>query len=180
MDKTIKEIGEYLKSGKIGVIPTDTVYGIVSSAFNKKSVAKLYSIKKRDLKKPMIILISSLKDLDLFGAKIEKEIAKKYWPGKVSIITPCASKKFEYLSRKEKSLAFRLPDDKFLAALIKVSGPLVAPSANPEGKKPAETIERAIDYFGNKADLYVDFGKLKSKPSKIISIKDGKAKIIRK
>jgi len=179
MNKMIKEIGEYLKAGKIGVIPTDTIYGIVCSALNKKSVAKLYRIKQRDLKKPMIILISSIKDLDLFGVKIKKEIVKKYWPGKVSIVVDCSSKKFEYLSREEKSLAFRFSDDKFLISLLKVSGPLVAPSANPEGAKPAETIEQAIDYFGNKADLYVDFGKLRSKPSKIISVKDGKIKIVR-
>lgn len=180
MDKIIKEIGQSIKSGKIGVIPTDTIYGIVCSAFNKKAVAKIYKIKKRNLSKPVIILIAKLKDLDLFGVKINKDIAKKYWPGKVSIILDCNNKKFEYLTRCQKSLAFRIPNNKFLAQILKITGPIVAPSANLEGQKPAEDIEQALKYFGEKVDFYVDAQKLKSKPSKIIFVKDNKIKVIRK
>jgi L-threonylcarbamoyladenylate synthase len=174
----IKEIGEDIKKGLIGVIPTDTIYGIVCSAMNKKSVEKLYKIRKRDTKKPMIILISSIKDLGLFDVKIEKKITDKYWPGKVSIIIPV--KKFEYLHRGKNSLAFRIPDNKDLIKLLKLSGPIVAPSANIEGKEPAETIEEAYGYFQNKIDFYVDCGKLKSKPSKIISLMNDKIEIVRK
>jgi len=177
-NEVIKEIGEDIKKGRIGVIPTDTIYGIVCSAMKKKSVEKLYKIRKRDSKKPMIILISSLKDLNLFGVKIDKKITDKYWPGKVSIIVPI--KKLEYLHRGKNSLAFRLPDNKALIKLIKISGPIVAPSANTEGEKPAETIEEAKEYFKDKIDFYVDCGKLKSKPSKIISLLNNNIEIIRK
>ncbi len=180
MDKVIKEIGQSIKSGEIGVIPTDTIYGIVCSAFNKKLVAKIYKIKKRNLSKPVIILISKSKDLNLFGVKIDRVIAKKYWPGKVSIILDCNNKKFEYLTRGQKSLAFRIPNNKFLTQVLEITGPIIAPSANLEGQKPAEDIEQAMKYFGKKVDFYVDVGKLKSKPSKIISIKDNKVKVIRK
>jgi len=173
-----KEIGEDIKKGLIGVIPTDTIYGIVCSAMNKKSIEKLYKIRKRNLKKPMIVLISSVKDLDLFDIKIDKKIINKYWPGKVSIIVPV--KKFEYLHRGKNSLAFRLPDNKALIKLLKISGPIVAPSANIEGKKPSETIEQAIEYFQDKIDFYVDCGKLKSKTSKIISLMNDKIEVIRR
>jgi L-threonylcarbamoyladenylate synthase len=177
MNKEIKLLGKELKDGKIAVIPTDTIYGIVCSALNKKSVEKLYRIRKRDLKKPMIILISSIKDLDLFGVKLDKKITSKYWPGKVSIIIPV--KKFEYLHRGKKSLAFRLPKNKSLINFLKVSGPLVAPSANIEGKKPAQTIKEAKDYFSDKIDFYLDKGRLKSKPSKIVSLKKDEVETIR-
>jgi len=177
-NEVIKEIGEDIKKGRIGVIPTDTIYGIVCSAMKKKSVEKLYKIRKRDSKKPMIILISSLKDLNLFGVKIDKKITDKYWPGKVSIIVPI--KKLGYLHRGKNSLAFRLPNNKALIKLIKISGPIVAPSANTEGDKPAETIEEAKEYFKDKIDFYVDCGKLKSKPSKIISLLNNNIEIIRK
>lgn len=174
----IKEVGKELKEGKIGVIPTDTVYGLVASALDKKSVEKIYELKKRDKKKPLIVLISSLKDLEAFGAKIDKETAKKYWPGKVSIVLPV--KKFEYLHRGKKSLAFRLPDDETLTKILKASGPLVAPSANTEGKEPATTIEEAKKYFGENINFYLGAGKLRSKPSKIISIKKGEIEVVRK
>ncbi|HNY35818.1 MAG TPA: L-threonylcarbamoyladenylate synthase [Candidatus Pacearchaeota archaeon] len=177
-NEVIKEIGEDIKNGKIGVIPTDTIYGIVCSAMEKKSVEKIYKIRKRNSKKPMIILISSVKDLDLFNVKIDKKITKKYWPGKVSIIVPI--KKFEYLHRGKNSLAFRLPDNKELIKLLKISGPIVAPSANTEGNEPAQTIDEAKEYFKDKVDFYVDCGKLKSKPSKIISLLNNNIEIIRK
>lgn len=174
----IKEVGKDLKNGKTGVIPTDTVYGIVASAFDKKAVEKIYGLKKRNLKKPLIILISSLKDLKLFGAEIDKKISDKYWPGKVSIVLPV--KKLEYLHRGKKSLAFRFPDNETLINILKISGPLVAPSANTEGGEPATTIEEAKKYFGENIDFYLGAGKLKGKPSKIISIKKGKIEEIRK
>jgi L-threonylcarbamoyladenylate synthase len=177
-NKIVKEIGGDIKKGLIGVIPTDTIYGIVCSAMNKKSVEKLYKIRKRDLKKPMIILISSLKDLSLFDVKIDKKISDKYWPGKVSIIVPVQN--FKYLHRGMDSLAFRLPDNKDLIRVLKISGPIVAPSANIENEKPAETVEEAYNYFQDKADFYVDCGKLKSRPSKIVSILGSKIEIIRK
>ena len=179
INKRISEaLGKKLKSGKIGVIPTDTIYGIVSSALNRKSVLKLYKIRKRNLKKPMIVLISSIKDLDLFNVKIDKRKIKKYWPGRLSIVFPV--KKFDYLHRGRKSLAFRLPKNKYLIDLLRISGPLVAPSANIEGKEPAQTVEEAKKYFGDKIDFYLDAGKLKSKTSKIISLERGLVEVVRK
>ena len=44
----INIIAERIKQGEIGVIPTDTIYGIVCSAFNENSVEKLYKIRKRN------------------------------------------------------------------------------------------------------------------------------------
>ncbi|MEI6581241.1 MAG: Sua5/YciO/YrdC/YwlC family protein, partial [bacterium] len=84
-----KKIIEILKHDGIGVMPTDTIYGLVGSAFSKEAVRRIYKIKKRNKKKKSIVLISSLKDLEKFKIKINKEqakILKKFWPGKVSII----------------------------------------------------------------------------------------------
>ena len=175
--KIIKEIADSLKRGEIGVIPTDTIYGIVCSALNKESVKKLYKIRKRNLNKPMIILIGSIKDLLIFGISSQKEILKKYWPGKVSIIIDCKNKEFKYLHRGKNSLAFRLPKDSDLIKILKLSGPIVAPSANIEGEKPSQNIDQAKKYFSDKVSFYIDKGILKSKPSKIISLEE---EVIRK
>ncbi len=81
-----KQAVDFLKKGKIGVMPTDTIYGLVGKALNKKTVERIYEVKKRKPEKPFIILISSLRDLKLFGVKPEK-ILKKYWPGAASVIS---------------------------------------------------------------------------------------------
>lgn len=158
----INIIAERIKQGEIGVIPTDTIYGIVCSAFNKNSVEKLYKIRKRSKDKPMIVLIGSVNDLKLFNI----DAIVKNWPEKTSIVFDCND--FEYLHRGKRSLAFRLPHNKDLIDILKISGPIVAPSANIEGGKPAENIKEAKSYFGDKIDFYLDVGTIKSKPSKII------------
>jgi L-threonylcarbamoyladenylate synthase len=180
--RVTKDIIKILKKGGVGVLATDTIYGVVGPALNKKTVKRLYKIRGRDPKKPFIILIGTINDLKKFGVKITPEFKKafkRYWPGKVSIILPCTARKFNYLHRGKKSLAFRLPAKKNLRELIKKTGPLVAPSANPEKKKPAARIQEAKNYFGDKIDFYIDAGKIDSVASTVIEIRKGKIFVIR-
>ena len=168
-----KKLVPILIKGAVGILPTDTLYGMVGSALNKKTVERIYAIRKRDTDKPLIVLISAIKDLEKFGIKInaakQKKI-KEIWPGKVSIVFPCLQKKYAYIHRGSNTIAFRFPSDKNLQRLLKKTGPLVAPSANPSGGKPAATYIEAEKYFKNKVDFYVDAGKLSSKPSTLIEI----------
>lgn len=177
-----KKIIDLLKGGEVGVLPTDTLYGLVGSAMCKKAVEKIYELKKRDTSKPLIILIADLSDLKKFNINLTSQ-AKKFlesvWPGMVSVILPCPHKKFHYLHRGEMALAFRMPDYKELLGLLKASSPLVAPSANLEGDPPAETIKKAKKYFGNRASFYIDGGRLASEPSTLVKITGDKVEILR-
>ncbi len=179
-----------LKNDGIGVLPTDTLYGIMGSAFSKKAVERIYKVKGRNSKKPFIILISSLNDLKKFGIiypvilqTYRIDLVKKMWPRKTTIIFPLPKemwKKFPYLHRGTKSLAFRLPRKKSLIALLKKTGPLVAPSTNPESLPPATIIAEAKKYFDNKIDFYISGGRKTGSPSRIIQIqKTGQVKILR-
>jgi L-threonylcarbamoyladenylate synthase len=166
----------------IGVIPTDTLYGIVGSALNPEIVERIYHLRKRTPDKPMIILISSIDDLKLFGITLNEfalNFLEKNWPNPLSVILPCPDEKLEYLHRGTKTLAFRMPKDEKLLEFLRGSGPLVAPSANFEGEKPAETIEEARAYFGDNVDLYIDNGKLSGLPSTLVSIENNQVKILR-
>lgn len=172
-----------LKDGGVGVLPTDTLYGIVGSALKAQTVERIYRIRRRDLKKPMIVLISSLADLKRFGIFLtakQKEKLGEFWPGKVSVVLDCGGKKFEHLHRGKNTVAFRFPDDEIILKLLKKTGPLVAPSANRAGDEPATNLKEARAYFTDEVDFYVDGGKLKSKPSTLIEMdKDGMVKILR-
>lgn len=177
------KIVDILNKEGVGVLPTDTLYGLAGQALSQKAVEKIYKIKKRASNKPFIILISSIKDLALFKVKIDEKdsnILEKYWPGKVSVILPCGEEKFSYLHRGTNALAFRLPDKKELIDILEETGPLVAPSANLEGEKPATTIEEAKKYFGKDIDFYLDEGILESPPSTLIKITDENIEVLRK
>ncbi|MDI6778418.1 MAG: L-threonylcarbamoyladenylate synthase [Patescibacteria group bacterium] len=181
--KNHREIAQIVKKGGVGVIPTDTIYGVAASVWSKKAVERAYKIMKRNPKKPFVILISSIRDLALFNIKLDsktQKILEKLWPGKISVILPVTSKRFQYLHRGTKTLAFRVPEKQSLSKLLKKTGPLISTSANPEGKKPAETIVEARKYFADMIDFYVSGGKIKSLPSTLVEIKNGKICVIRK
>lgn len=174
-----KKAEDVLKKDGVVILPTDTLYGIVGKAESKKAVERIHKLKDRNENKPFIILISSIKDLKIFGIQINK-LEEKFLKKKVSIILKY--RKFKYLHRGQNSLAFRMitKRNKNLFNLIKKVGPIVAPSANKEGEKPRETIKEAKEVFKDKIDLYINGGIRKSKPSTLIKIEKGEVVILRK
>lgn len=172
-----------LRRGGVGIVPTDTVYGILGSAIRKETVERIYVLRKRNPDKPFIILIASKGDIARFGVKLSsrnEKILERLWPGKVSVILPCVAKKLAYLHRGKNQLAFRLPENASLRALLKKTGPLVAPSANIEGEPVALTIKEAKDYFGKTVDFYVNGGKLISPPSTLVMLEGKRLVVLRK
>ena len=174
------EVVERIKAGCIGVIPTDTIYGIVCSALQLDSVEKIYSLKQRSSHKPVIVLISSISDLKLFDISVEEGSLESYWPGPTSIILSCPNEKFSYIHRGTDSIAFRLPDNGDLLNLLSKTGPIVAPSANPENLPPALDVNEAREYFKDNVDFYINGGVLESKPSTVIRITGNNIEVLRK
>jgi len=172
-----------IKSGGIAVMPTDTIYGICGSAMNRRTVEKIYRLRRRDNKKPMIILIGAISDLEMFNirpAASDRKHLARFWPGKVSVVFKTGLKKIAYLHRGTNSLAFRMPRPRALRALLAKTGPIVAPSANIQGREPAHSVRAAKKYFGDKVDFYFDKGIIKSPPSTLIMLREGKPLTLRK
>jgi L-threonylcarbamoyladenylate synthase len=166
--------------GAIGVIPTDTVYGVVARAADPKAVARLYELKKRD-NKPGTLIAASLEQLEELGLKHRYlKAVEQYWPGAVSVIIPAADPNLKYLHQGKMSLAVRIPDDKKLQQLLKDNGPLLTSSANQPDQPPANTITEAKKYFGDQVDFYVDGGDLSGRqPSTVIRIIDDAVEVLR-
>lgn len=176
-----ESIIDKLKKGEIGVMPTDTIYGIVGSALNQKTVERIYLLRKRSQDKPFIILISSIEDLNKFNIRLtdkQLEFLKKVWPNQVSIILPITDQRFEYLHRGTNSLAFRFPKKEQLLKVLKEVGPMVAPSANIEGLKLAESINEAKKYFGDEVSFYEDEGIIKAQASTLIKLNEDGAYVV--
>lgn len=161
---------------QVFVGPTDTIYGLLASAFSEKSVERIFKIKGRDDNKALIVLISKIQDLNLFGIKItegQKKFLEKHWPNKLTVVLDCKSKKFKYIYKEKNSIAFRIPKNKKIQRLLKRYGPLVAPSANLQGEKTVETLREAKRIFGRNVDFYIGANKrIKGKSSTLISLND--------
>lgn len=170
-----------LNNGGIGVIPTDTIYGVSARAFDLEAVERVQRLRERDATKPFIILISSLSELTNFGVQLNSSAEKfltNHWPGPLSVILPVRGE-LEHLQPSEGTLAFRLPDFPELQDLIQATGPLISTSANRKGEPPARNIEGAQSYFGEEVDFYLARGDLDGAPSTLIRFRDGKPEVLR-
>lgn len=167
-------------AGAVGIIPTDTVYGVVARAVDKIAVERLYKLKHRD-KKPGTIIAASMEQLEELGLKHRYlKAVEDYWPGPISIVIPCANPELAYLHQGQMSLAVRLPAESSLVQLLMQTGPLVTSSANPPGQSTAETLDQAKKYFSKSVDFYADGGDLSDhKASTIIRIVDDAIEVLR-
>lgn len=180
MEITDKSITTKLRDGAVGVIPTDTVYGLAARADDAAAVEKLYGLKGRD-KKPGTLVAADLQQLEKLGLKHRYlKAVEDFWPGAISIIIPCGDPALAYLHRGKMSLAVRIPADKDLLKLLKNTGPLLTSSANHPGEPPAENVGQARKYFADSVDFYADGGDLSGRqPSTIIRVVDDAIEIIR-
>lgn len=169
MNDDFKKITQVLADGGIAVVRTDTIYGIIARASKKRAVEKVYEVKHRDPSKQCIILIPGSGSVREHSATIAKYSAPDQPP--TSVVVPVTDE-HEWLLRGGDSLAYRVVRDEFLKQVVQAVGPVIAPSANPEGLPPARTIEEAKAYFGDQVDVYIDGGEVPEdvQPSRIIQV----------
>ncbi|AFS81433.1 Sua5/YciO/YrdC/YwlC family protein [Candidatus Nitrosopumilus koreensis AR1] len=177
----IEKASQIVENGGIVVFPTDTVYGIGCNPYNKKSVEKIYEIKSRDVAKSFPVLVYSKEIASQIAHfdKVAEKIAKKFWPGPLTIILKLTDNKLkESLNLKDK-IALRVPNHNCTLQLLKRCNCLIGTSANVSGQSsffdPQECIKNVENY-----DIFVDGGTITSKgESTIIEIENDEIKVIR-
>ena len=161
-----------LREGGVGVLPTDTLYGLVASAYHPQAVERLYTLKRRE-RKPGTTIAGSVQQLADLG--IAPEVLARVthlWPNPISVILPLPDS-LAYIHQGRGDSPFRVVADPVLQALLGQTGPLVTSSANHPGEPPATSVGEARAYFGDHVDFYVDGGDLGHRPpSTIIKLQD--------
>jgi len=184
--KTVQKSISYIKKGKVIVCPTDTIYGLVCDATNKKAVNKIFEIKKRPRKKPIPIFVKNLewaKNIAKINKKQEKFL-KSVWPGKTTVVLK-RKRNLKIYGVEEKKIALRVPKYKFIDNLFKaITCPLAETSVNISNEPPILKFEEIVKHFKGKTikpDLIINSGKLKhSNPSTVVDLTGKKPKILRK
>ena len=166
-----------LQEGGIIIFPTDTVFGIGCLVNFPKSIEKLYQIKKRDGAKPTLVLASSVEKLEklaVFNARA-KQLADAFWPGPLTICLQSRKSVPKSILGPQNTLAVRVPAHKWLLNLLKqVGAPLLAPSANFQGGKPAKFLAEIDKELIKLVDYVVDIEPEGLRPSTIISFENNK------
>ena len=172
---------EQLAAGKIGAIPTETIYGVATSAFSVASVDHIFDIKNRPKNKPFAVLLSDFDQLGQFGLQADElEIAKPYWPGPYTIIFTCTDPKWQHLHRGTGGISFRIPSERNFREFLRKSGPLAATSANLSANPHITDVDKLIGTFGDKIDIYMSSSPYSNlHPSTVIDIRNHQKTIIR-
>jgi len=163
---------------------TDTFYGLGADPFKASAVQKIRELKGREDDKPILIVISETKEIDRlvpFRAKAFDDLAKRFWPGALTIIGQAAAELPNQLTVGTKTVGVRLPDDDRVRALIAAcGGALTATSANVSGQPAARTAAEVESYFGQQVDLIVDGGTTTSEsPSTVVDATTSELKLVR-
>jgi len=155
--------------GKIGVFPTDTVWGVGCILGNKKATKRLYKIKRRNPKKPTAVLVASLKQakkLGNFSKKAEKLVGK-YWPGGLTLVVPlrfqhpacpafCGASSAHLRGGGARGIGLRAPNHKKLLKIFGKTGPVMAASANFAGEPPPTKKDEINKHFLEEVDFLVE------------------------
>ena len=172
---TDKKLATLLHGGAIGVLPTDTVYGLVS-VIAPQPIERLYATKPRQSHAGTIIA-ASVDDLIALGLdETALQHVSHLWPAPLSVVI-AAQHIPEFLREERGSLAVRILEDEVLRSLLRETGPLMTTSANKHGGKTAATIAEAQRIFGDSVDFYVDGGDLSNRPPSTIVMVDARGTI---
>ena len=182
----IQDCTDVLRKGGLILYPTDTIWGIGCDACNYEAVQKVYTIKKRDPGKSMLILAADVNMVDRYVNQLP-DIAEQLFEQAdkpLTIILPDAVNLAEGLAADDHSIGIRIPNDPFCQELLhRIKRPIVSTSANFSGDpSPAHFMEINPLLF-DEMDYVVKWRQddlSENVPSSIIKINaDGTFKIIR-
>ena len=172
---------DYIRRGKIVILPTDTVYGfsgiVDGRHYSYHTEQKISEIKGREEGKRCIQLLSKPEDLKKYTRDLVPDELLSFWPGPLTIIVHTFEKDGKFATT-----AFRCPGDEWLRKLIAEGGaPIYSTSVNKSGSAPLNNLCEIKKEFGSAVDLIIDDGdKTSGVPSTIVALEeDGTVKLVR-
>ena len=161
--KILKKTVKYLNQGNIAGLPTETVYGLGGNAYSKKAITKIYKLKKRPKKNPLIIHYYSIKDAekDAIFNKHFLKLYKQFCPGPLTFILKKKrnSKIVSLATANLNTVAIRFPNHKIIRSILRfINFPLAMPSANISSNLSPVSALDVFDEFKKKLDIIIDGG----------------------
>lgn len=179
----IEKITKLLNEGKIVITPTDTIYGIMGDSTNEEVIKKIYKIKKRQLNKPLILLMDSYEMIKKYTKNIgdnEEKLIKEFMPGLVTIILEKNDKVNNLITSNTNYVGVRIPNNKELLEIInKLDKPVISTSANISEEISITNIEQLDKEIKDNVDYIYDAGEIINQSSTIVKFENDKLIILR-
>lgn len=173
----VSYVASQIRAGQVLGMPTDTFYGLAADPFNLRAVLRIYEIKSRSRHKPLSLLIENVDQAEELTISLSETfhcLARKYWPGPLTIIVKAAKHLPLKVTANTGNVALRVPSAAIPMAVIRAAGvPLTATSANVSGASECTTADGVRDQLGNKLPAIVDGGPSpRNVPSTIVQLTD--------
>lgn len=182
--EVVEEVAAAILASKLVVIPTDTLYGIAANSLDQRAIKRVYQIKKRELARPILLLIHDKEQLVGLVKTIPEEgerLIKYFWPGPLTLIFEATQKLLPPLLSNTSKIALRQPNSLFLELLLKETRvPLTGTSANISDQPTLKSAKEIEIFLGEGIDLIVDGGVCEAeKPSTIVDVTTSPPTLIR-
>ncbi len=182
----MQKINEILKNDGVISFVTDTVWGVGCLPTSKKAVDKIYELKGRDRSKPLILMSNSLENLLPYVQNMstaQKNFAKKYFPGALTMILNKTEKTPDYLTSGMNTVGIRVPNNSVFSGICeKIDGHVLATtSANLSNLPSAKNYKEAVEFIGDYVNYVVpdEVDKAKGLESTIVLLINDEVKILR-
>lgn len=149
---SLLDAGTRLRKGEVVAVPTETVYGLAACLDQPQAIQEIYTLKSRPPQNPLIIHVGAP---DLIKSYVDElpekfdDLADFFWPGPLTLVLPVKGDAVSKIATAGlRSAAFRVPAHPLAKELLKLTGPLVMPSANLSGKPSATSASHVEDDFG--------------------------------
>lgn len=176
---------EALKTGRLVMLPTETVYGLAADAANPQAVARIFEAKGRPRFNPLIAHVANGLDAEAIAVFDERAraLAEAFWPGPLTIVAPVRDRErvCDLARAGLDSVAVRVPGHPRARAVIAAfGGAVVAPSANRSGRPSPTTFDDALEETGHAVGAAVDGGPCAvGVESTVVSVLDGRVALLR-
>lgn len=172
-----------LKSGRLVVLPTDTVYGIGADAFDGSAVAALLDAKGRGRNMPVPVLVGSWHTIDGLCYSVPpaaRELIRAFWPGALSLVVRQAPSLQWDLGDANGTVMLRMPLHPVAIELLREVGPMAVSSANVSGRPAAVTAADARDQLGDLVQVYLEAGpSARGAASTIVDLTGAQPRVLR-
>ena len=174
-EKILTRAVEILAEGGIIAYPTETFYGLGADATNQKAIEKIFTVKGRDFKNPVSLIIGQTEDIYPLVQNIPesaKKLMAAFWPGALTIVFQASNKISPLLTAGSGKIGLRVSSHPIALKIVqKLKRPLTATSANLSGAPECTRASEVAEQIGDKIDAIVDWGKTEGdKASTIIDV----------
>lgn len=179
----IEKAKKSLLSSGVVCFPTETVMGLGVLYNDIDAYHKMNVIKERPEDKPYTMMVKSVEDIAKYAIVDEKvqRVIETFMPGSLTLLLKARNNVPDYVTHGTGVIGIRIPTNKEAAILLEqIELPLLVPSANKSGNKPALNSEEAKVIFGDEVDAYIDGKCIGGQPSTIVDLSKDNPILIRK